>query len=174
MRTSARLAMSALVALLLACAPLRKGPGDEGKLRRLVVLHFQNKLQGADKKALGDRTYFSERVRREVIGRMLPGVTLMTAQQMQDLAAANRVAVESCDDTQCSQVGQVLGADLVIDGTITKVGPFFILVIRLVETKAPGRQLASKEARGRDVAQLLDETGPAVRGLLEPLEPGPQ
>src|SRR2546423_9394919 len=93
----------------------------------------------------------------------------MTQRQRREIAPASPEAVNHCDDTQCVQVGQLLGADLVIDGSITKVGSNFILLMRLVETKPPGRELASAEARGKNVDGLLDAAGPAVAEVLGPL-----
>src|SRR5438128_10702161 len=132
----------------------------------MAVLELTNKLKGADREAI-DRNYFTDVVRRAAL-RTVPGLNLMTRENMEVLAHNMGLSLEQCDEAQCVDTGRKLGADSVINGDILKVGSRFKIVLRLHETKT-GRLLSIGEASGKDVDELDANTDQAVRELFAPL-----
>jgi hypothetical protein len=162
-----------LLALLLSAGPA--AAAEPPAERKLAVLQFGvGKLSAADRALLGDRLYFSERV-RNVILESHPPFTLITQDQMAQIMDANADAAARCEEGHCVQQGELLGADLLVSGEFTRVGRSLILVMKLVnlevtpQRKRIERQLASGEARGADVDELLNGIGPAVREVLVPV-----
>jgi TolB-like protein len=139
-----------LLALLLAAAAV---PGH------VAVLEFQNAVPGVDRAALSQRV-------REEIPRLKPGASVMTRDQMLQLANANPQALDQCDDRSCVEVGRLLGADTVVDGRVVKIGANLRLTLKLVETRG-GKVLAQSVAAGKTYEELLAAIQKAVKQLLK-------
>lgn len=125
----------------------------------VAVLEFHNEVgQQVDRIAL------SQRVRE--IARGTPGLSVMTREQMFQVATANPDALNKCDDQGCVELGKLLGADQVIDGRIAKIGATLRLTLKLVEV-GRGRVLATSVAAGKTQEELLGGVEKAVKKLLK-------
>lgn len=132
----------------------------------MAVLELQNKLKGAEREAV-DGGFFGNEVRAAAL-EALPGLDLMTRENVITLLAATGKKLEECEGECEVETGRRLGADWVVSGELVKLGSTLRLGLRLHETKA-GRLLAGTSASGKD-AEALDAAIPAaVRKLLAPL-----
>ncbi len=134
-----------LVPLLLASSP-----------GQIAVLEFVNEVAQLDRAAL------SQRVRDAVPKEF----QVMTREQMFQLATANPLLLDKCDDRSCIEVGKLLGADSVIDGRIFQIGPNLRLDLKLVDTRS-GKTLSTAVAAARTKEELLPAVDKAVKQLFK-------
>ncbi len=125
----------------------------------VAVLEFQNAVPEVDRAAVAQQV-------RDAIPAAAPGARVMTREQMAQLANANPLVLDRCDDRSCVEVGRLLGADSVVDGRIVKIGAIVRLTLRLVETQH-GRVLATSIAAGKSQEQLLATVDKAVKALFK-------
>jgi TolB-like protein len=114
----------------------------------LAVLEF-----ATSQDAKVDRLYFSDLVRSAAV-KQLPSISVMTRENLEVLLKAQRRLLDDCDSTCEVETGRRLGADFVVSGRISRVGSRLTLIVHLYAT-TNGRLLASEEARGRSVDELV-------------------
>jgi len=85
---------------------------------------------------------------------------------MQELASANPELLDRCADDDCQALGRLLGADEVVQETLTRAGGPLSLSLRLVDTRS-GRTLAAQAATAADADALLSAIPRAARALLQ-------
>ena len=137
----------------------------------VAVLEFNSTLKGAEREDL-DRAYFSDRVRRAAL-KALPGVRLMTRENMQVIAQARGVDLEKCEGLCEVEIGQKLDADYVISGDLRRLAGAYRLTLKLYDVRAASL-LASEEAMGEKAPALLTDTDRATADLLAPLKGTPR
>src|SRR5258707_9825773 len=86
--------------------------------QRVAVLEFDASKAGADL----DRTYFSDLV-RGAVHKAVPRIFVMTRESTVLLLKAQGKKLESCEGECELETGKMLGADYVISGRRTTVGP---------------------------------------------------
>ena len=134
----------------------------------IAVLEFNSTLKGAEREDL-DRAYFSDRVRRAAL-KALPGVRLMTRENMQVIAQSRGVDLEKCEGLCEVEIGQKLDADYVISGDLRRLAGAYRLTLKLYDVQG-GQLLASEEAAGEKAPALLTDTDRATGDLLAVLRP---
>src|SRR5712692_649046 len=144
-----------LIALLVAAGEL------------MAVLEFNNKRKGAVHDTI-DRGYLADHVRAAAL-KALPGLRLMTRENIEVMAQANGVSLAECTE-QCEvEIGRKLGADLVVSGDLLRVGSAFKLSLRMHDAHE-ARLLAAAEASGADADALVQSLDRAAQELLAPLQ----
>jgi len=96
--------------LVLAIALAVSSGAPEG--RRLAVLEFKNKIEGADRKTV-DATYFADQVRAAAVD-ALPGLNVITRESLLVLLKASGKRIGECEGECEVDTGRRTGADLVI------------------------------------------------------------
>jgi hypothetical protein len=100
------------------------------------------------------------------------GAHVMTREEMQALVQGNPAAFDRCNDEDCIEVGRLLGADVVIDGTFTSgAAGRLALSLRAVETRG-GKVIASVRvvrATGDELLQAVDGAAESLAARLAPL-----
>ena len=134
---------------------------------RMAVLQFDNRVKGAEHEQV-DTQYFEDEV-RGIARELLPGLDLMTRQNMIEMAHANGQDPARCDESQCVEIGRTFGADTVVFGYVTRIGSTFALVLSLHETQGVGRMLTNVHAEGKSIDDLVQKSDAAIRELLQPL-----
>jgi TolB-like protein len=147
-----------LLALLLAASPQPL----------VAVLEFNSTLKGAEREDL-DRAYFSDRVRAASL-KGLPGVRLMTRENMQVIAQSRGVDLEKCEGLCEVAIGQKLDADYVVSGELRHLAGAYRLTLKLYDV-GKAQLLSSEEAAGEKPPALLTDTDRATTALLKPLRP---
>jgi cyclophilin family peptidyl-prolyl cis-trans isomerase/TolB-like protein len=132
----------------------------------VAVLEFNSTLKGAEREDL-DRAYFSDRVRRAAL-KALPGVRLMTRENMQVLAQSRGVDLEKCEGLCEVEIGRQLDADYVISGDLRRLAGAYRLTLKLYDVRG-AQLLASEEATGEKGRALLADTDRATAELVAPL-----
>ena len=132
----------------------------------LAVLELQSKLKPADRELI-DAGYFANRVRSAALD-TLPGLRLMTRENMVSLLEASGKKLEECEGECEVETGRRLGADWVISGEVIKLGATYRLDLRIHDTHE-GRMLAGAQASGKEPEALDAAVAVAVRKLLLPL-----
>ena len=148
--------MRLLLCLLLAAAAARAD--------RLAVLDFRSKLAANDQ---ADPTYFADVVRSAAL-RALPGVQVITRENLVVLLNSTGRKLEDCEGECEVDTGRRIGADYVISGDLLRIGTSYKLNLRLHETSG-GELLNGAVASGKSVDELDAATPPAVQELLAPL-----
>ena len=131
---------------------------------RLAVLDFKSKLAANDQ---ADATYFADVVRSAAL-RALPGVQVITRENLVVLLQSTGRRIEDCEGECEVDTGRRIGADYVISGDLLRIGTSYKLNLRLHET-AGGELLNGAVASGKSVDELDANTSPAVKDLLAPL-----
>lgn len=153
----------ALLTLLSVAAPA-------AEQKRIAVLDFKNKLQGAERSSV-DPAYFSDLVRGAAI-RLAPGLLVMTRENLLVLLRTTGQNLESCEGECEVDTGRRIGADYVVSGELLRVGTALKLNLRLHETRNGGL-LGGAIAAGKSVDELDSAVAGAAQQLLAPLGPPP-
>jgi len=132
----------------------------------IAVLEFKSKLKDADGV---DRSFFSDRVRRAAL-HALPGVNVMTRENMEVLARNAHLDLAACEAECEVDTGRMLGADLVVSGDISRVGSQLALTLRMHETDNGGL-LGVEQALGKSADELLKDTDRAMSELFAVFKP---
>ncbi len=151
--------ISMILGLLLGLLSL---PARAAEQKHLAVLEFE---VAADLKI--DRTYFAD-LARGAVKKRAPQLFVMTRESTEALLQANGKTMSDCTGECEVEVGRKLGADFIISGRLTQLGSRLALTMRLFST-ADGALLASEEARGKSIDELVDEADQAVARLIAPL-----
>ena len=69
------------------------------------------------------------------------------------------------DEGTAIEIGKLSGADIIVIGSINRVGGIFYLNIKLIEVKT-GEIIGSNIARGKDASEFLDMCNQAVYMLF--------
>lgn len=110
-----------------------------------------------------DRVYFGDKV-RGLFREALPGASMMTRENVEQLLAAQGKTLEQCEGTCAVETGRMLGANLVVSGRMRRIGKRFTLSLRLHRT-ADSALLEDATATGPTLEKIDDETGRAVARL---------
>jgi hypothetical protein len=137
-------------------APLKAGA-------RLAVLELTSKLKGKDAESV-DLPYFADLARGAAL-RALPGVQVITRENLLVLLAASGKKPEDCEGECEVETGRLVGADLVVSGEVLRVGTHFKIDFKLHETVS-ARMLGQVVAQGHNVDELDGDTQRAIAGLV--------
>ncbi len=134
----------------------------------MAVLELKSKLKGQEKEDI-DAGYLADVVRSGALDAM-PGLRVMTHENMLVLLAATGRKLDECEGECEVDTGRRLGADIVVSGELLKFGSNYKLNLRMHQT-SDGRLLAGAQASGKTVDELDQATSAAVRKLLAGLAP---
>jgi formylglycine-generating enzyme required for sulfatase activity len=157
-------AMLLLLALLFAAPSPAKSDLSTGLV---AVLEFRNKLKGDEQKNV-DAGFLADEV-RELMLKAMPGLHVMTRENMLVLLQASGKKLEECEGECEVDTGRRIGADLVVSGELLRFGSAYKLDLKLHETRE-GRLIAGAIASGKTVDELDAGTGAAVAQLIGPLK----
>jgi hypothetical protein len=146
-----------------APTPTPSRPPIEVAGKMVAVLEVRSSLAGKDKEEL-QRGYFSDQVRRLAL-KSLPALRVVSRENIAVLAQAQGLDLEQCEGLCAVETGRKLSADLVVSGTLLKMGSFYKLTLELHDTHS-GEMLASGQASGKSPDALLGETDAAITELL--------
>ena len=134
---------------------------------RLAVLELRSKLKGKDAEQL-DCAYFADLARGAAL-RALPGVQVITKENLLVLLEASGKKPEECEGECEVETGRLVGADYVVSGEALRVGSHFKINLKLHETKS-ARLVGQVVASGHGVEELDADTQRAVGVLVQPLQ----
>jgi hypothetical protein len=134
----------------------------------IAVLEFRDKLPKEGDKL--DVSYVSDVV-RSAAKEALPGLRVMTRENMLVLLEATGRKLEQCEGECEVDTGRRVGADLIISGEVLRFGTRFKVNMKLHDTH-DGELLAGSIASGGSVDELDTELGKAVVKLMAPLREG--
>ena len=112
--------------------------------------------------------YLTTRIREQVL-LTLPRIQLMTHENLLVLLEASGKHIEDCEGECEIETGRRIGAELVINGEITKLNNTYRLALRLHETKS-GTLLGSSTTAGSS-AEELDRALPLTVGMCTAMVP---
>jgi hypothetical protein len=135
--------------------------------RLLAVLEIKSKLSGAEAASV-DASYLTNVVRSAAL-EALPGLRVMTRENMVVLVQASGKALADCEGECEVDTGRRLGADLIVSGELLKFGTRYKLDLRMHDVR-DGRLLAGGQASGRTIDELDEATGAAVKKLFTVLQ----
>ncbi len=102
------------------------------------------------------------------------GVEVVTQQQLKallDLEAQKQLA--GCADDACmAQIGEALGVDALVTGTLAKVGRSYLVGLRSVDVKTGASHLADRRLKHGSIDDVLDVLPAMVAELSAPRAPG--
>ncbi len=156
--------MLLLLSLLIAAPAPAKADLSSGLV---AVLEFRNKLKG-DAQTNVDAGFLADEV-RELMLKAMPGLHVMTRENMLVLLQASGKKLEDCEGECEVETGRRIGADLVVSGELLRFGSSFKLDLKLHETRE-GRLIAGGIASGKTIDELDAGTGAAVAQLIGPLK----
>lgn len=107
--------------------------------------------------------FFNESLAAQLTKR---GVRVTTARDMQQLLGMERQrALLGCDATSCmSELAAAMGADGVVTGDIAKLGPSFVLNLKVISGR-DGKTVAAYQARASNEEGVVDELERAAEVL---------
>ena len=130
-----------------------------GKLAVLELRNFTRDL------APQNVQYFTDLVRTASL-RSLPGVQVITRENLLVLLQASGKSLENCEGECEVDTGRRIGADAIVSGEIQKLGSRYKLTLRLHDTRE-GRLLGSAQASGLTIDDLDNDAQRAARDLFE-------
>ena len=81
---------------------------------------------------------------------------IMTRENIDVLLQAHGTTLEKCSEAQCEvEFGQKIGADVVVSGSISKLGTYLFLHLRAHDTSA-GRLVGAETVKAKDIDALVE------------------
>jgi len=136
----------------------------------MAVLELHSKLKDKAREEI-DAGYLTDVVRATAL-KSVPGLRVMTRENMTVLLEAAGKKLEDCEGECEVDTGRKLGADLVVTGEVLRFGTSYKLTLRLHETH-DGQLLSGSQAAGATADELDRNTKAAVLELLAPLRAPP-
>lgn len=149
--------------LLCLCVASAVQAGD----KRLAVLELNaQRLSPADKASF-QAPYFTDLFRQKAV-QLLPKLGVITRENLVTLLQSSGRDISQCEGTCAVDTARLIGADYVVAGDFSRVGPAVKLTLTLYDAKT-GNVLAGTTAAGRN-PEGLDESAQLVADdLFAPL-----
>jgi hypothetical protein len=101
--------------------------------------------------------------------RLIPGLGVMTKESMQAIIDSSGQDASKCEGLCAVDLGKMVAADYVTDGTLQREGSGFVIGFSLYEV-GTGVLLSGSKAHGADAAQLADAIRNAAREMFGKLK----
>src|SRR5258708_5844948 len=149
--------------LLCCCVAFAANAAD----KRLAVLELNaQRLPDADRASF-QAPYFTDLFRQKAV-QLLPKLGVITRENLITLLQASGRDIAQCEGTCAVDTARLIGADYVVAGDFSRVGPSVKLTLTLYDSKT-GNVLAGTTAAGRN-PEGLDESAQLVADdLFTPL-----
>lgn len=164
---------ASFAALVFLCSAAVGSAPRAAPLKLVAVLELRNQTQRMRAEA-GDRTIYAERL-RQALAPLLEGAHVITRDEMALLARENPLALDRCNEENCLEVGKLLGADVVIDGTLADAtGRAIAVRLRAMDVRSErliGRAKVIGASRGEVLEGLDRAARPLARRIARPPPP---
>lgn len=145
------------------------------------VLAVSGDVLGADKKKIAVLEFNSRGIPADVgasltelVIREVDRSGLFTTISMDDIKAmlqhAEHTISLGCDDTTClAEIGGALGVELLLAGSVGRIGQTYVISLRLIDVKRAGILSREEKTVQGQVDDLVEASRMAVKALLRPL-----